>query len=314
MKDCKILITGITGMIGSTLAKYILKEYSGVSIIAPVRDMEKGERMFGGVADVKLLEYDLCYTDFSFACGVDYIVHCAAPTSSRFFVEHPLETYNFIVTSSENLLRFVKEEKSVKKAVFLSSLEVYGTIEDDCEAVTEDMQGYVNPLSVRCSYPMAKRAMEHLCCLYAKEYGVPAVIGRLTQTTGKGASDEDERIIVSFCKKAKRGENIVLHTSGESARPYCHAMDAASAIVTLLLRGASGEAYNIANESTYLSAMELALYVKECINPNVSVVTDIKNDGVYAPTTHLRLSTEKLKALGWSPLHGIQDICQDCVI
>ena len=41
----------------------------------------------------------------------------------------------------------------IKGFVFLSSLEVYGTIIDDNEPVTEDVQGYLDPMSVRSSYP-----------------------------------------------------------------------------------------------------------------------------------------------------------------
>lgn len=74
----------------------------------------------------------------------------------------------------------------IKGFVFLSSLEVYGTIIDDNEPVTEDVQGYLDPMSVRSSYPMAKRAAENLCCLYADEYNVPVKVARLTQTTGAG--------------------------------------------------------------------------------------------------------------------------------
>ena len=104
----------------------------------------------------------------------------------------------------------------------------------DTNAVTEEVQGYLDPMAVRSSYPMAKRASENLCCLYASEYGVPVMIARLTQTTGAGIAKDDNRIIAQFAKLASQGKDIVLNTTGESARPYCYTTDTISALLFIL--------------------------------------------------------------------------------
>lgn len=100
-------------------------------------------------------------------------------------------------------------KSEVKSFVYLSSLEVYGTITDDSILVTEDIQGYLEPMAVRSSYPMAKRATENLCCLYASEYGVNVKVARLTQTTGAGVSNDDNRVIVQFCRLAVQDKDII---------------------------------------------------------------------------------------------------------
>ena len=243
---------------------------------------------------------------------MDFIIHCAAPTSSKFFIEHPIETFDTIVQTTGKLLSYARKNMH-KGFVYLSSLEVYGTITDNSVVVTEEMQGYIDPLNMRSSYPMAKRAAEHLCYLYATQYGLPIKIARLTQTTGPGISKDDNRVIAQFARLASKGQDIILHTTGESARPYCYTTDAVSAILYILLKGTSGGAYNVANEETYISARGMAEFLRNNFNPSINVRVELNENMGYAPPTKLRLSTEKIKKLGWKPRKGLKDIFNNLI-
>lgn len=158
---------------------------------------------------------------------------------------------------------------------------------------------------------MAKRAAENLCCLYASEYGVPVMVARLTQTTGAGISQDDNRVIAQFARLAANGNDIVLHTTGESARPYCYITDAISAILFILLKGQSGEVFNVANEDTYISAKDMAEYVRDNFNPSITVRMELKDNMGYAPVTKLKLSASKLRSLGWEPKYNLNGIFLD---
>lgn len=59
--------------------------------------------------------------------SVDFLIHGASPTASRYFVEHPLETLETAVQGTSNMPHLA-EEKQVKKMVYLSSIEVYGSV------------------------------------------------------------------------------------------------------------------------------------------------------------------------------------------
>ena len=254
LENSTFLITGATGLIGSCLIFCLLELKKNIRVIAPVRNIAKAKLMFEDKATyVEFIEYDI--TNYDNICNVDYIIHCAAPTSSKFFVEKPVETFCAILDGTKKLLHYASQHP-IKSFVYLSSLEVYGEIQDDSKIIAENVQGYIDPLSIRSSYPMAKRAAENLCCLYASEFGVPAKIARLTQTTGPGIAKDDNRIIAQFARLTSQKKDIILHTTGESARPYCYTMDCVSAILYILIRGEIGEAYNIANEETYISAKE----------------------------------------------------------
>lgn len=309
LSDSKFLVTGATGLIGSTLIHCLLALKKGISIIAPVRNASKAKEMYSAdeLKNIRLIECDIVKYDYNQLSDVDYIVHCAAPTSSKFFVEQPVETFNIILDGTKVLLEYAKNH-SVKGFVYLSSLEVYGEIHDDSTSVTEDVQGYLNIMSVRSSYPMAKRAAENLCCLYANEYKVPVMVARLTQTTGVGISKEDNRVIAQFARLASQGNDIILHTTGEAARPYCYTTDAISAILYILLKGSKGEAYNVANEETYISARGLAEYLRDNFNPNINVRVELNDNMGYAPATKQRLSTYKLSMIGWKPQYNLYRI------
>lgn len=305
------LITGATGLIGSTLIHCLLALEKSVKVIAPVRNAAKCNTLFSQdeMSAIIIVECNLESVDYSSLGSVDYIIHCAAPTSSKFFVEHAIETFEIIYNGTERLLKYAKEN-AVKGFVYLSSLEVYGTMTDDAVPVPESCQFYLDPLSVRSSYPMAKRATEHLCHLYAKQHGVPVKIARLTQTTGAGIAKDDNRVIAQFARLASQGQDIILHTTGEAARPYCYTTDAISGILYILLKGKDGEAYNVSNDETYISARGMAEYLRDNFNPKISVRVELNDNMGYAPATKLKLTSAKLVDLGWMPKYGLKEIFQ----
>ena len=309
LSHSRFLITGCTGLIGSILAHSLLAIKQDIDIIAPVRNIKKGVDLFdeAELKNIHFIECDLSQFDYSEIGEVDFIVHCAAPTSSKFFVEKPVETFNTIVNCTQVLLEYVRRFP-VKGFVYLSSLEVYGTILDDLNFVTEEVQGYLDPMATRSSYPMAKRAAENLCALYATEYNLNIMVARLTQTTGVNVSSTDNRVITQFCRLASQGQNIILHTQGRAARPYCYTTDCVSAILYILLKGEKGNAYNVANADTYISARGLAELLRDNFNPNISVEFRLNDNMGYAPETKLRLSTAKLQELGWSPQNDLKTI------
>ena len=311
LRNSSFVVTGATGLIGSTLVRCLLALKANIKIICPVRDINKAERLLYPEDDVreqlKFVDYDINNFDYDVIESVDYIIHCAAPTSSKFFVEHPVETFNAIVNGTTNILRFAMTHP-VKGVVFLSSLEVYGELHNDNIAISENIQGYVNPLSVRSSYPIAKRAAENLCCLYANEYDIPVMIARLTQTTGAGVSQNDNRVITQFARLASQGKDIILHTTGESARPYCYTIDCISALLYILLKGTKGKAYNVANPSTYISVRDMAKYLRDNFNPAINIRYDLKQGEGYFPSTKQKLSTAELNAIGWTPFFGLSEI------
>lgn len=312
LKGKTFLITGATGLIGSVMIKCLqeLSKQRGldIKILAVVRSLEKANLLLGPNDEgLQFLQIDLKEINAdSIGQRVDYVIHLASPTAGRFMEENPVETFDLAYRSTFALLTFVKQA-DVKSMVYVSSLEYYGQVLDD-RLITEDMQGYVDPVSPRSSYPMGKRAAEYLCYAFSKEYGTPANVARLTQTFGAGISENDNRVFAQFARSIIKGEDIVLHTTGESVKPYCYTMDCIAAILCILLKGKSGEAYNVANQDTYISIRDLAEFMKQHFNPNIDVRVELNDNMGYAPVTKLRLSAQKLMALGWQPRYDLREM------
>lgn len=303
----RFMITGATGLIGSTLVRCLLALDNGVSITIPVRNKEKAIAMYGADASrLNIVECDLMEYCTSLDEEFDYIIHCASPTAGKYMNEHPVETYELAVETTRALLQYARKH-TIKGLVYVSSLEYYGQNFDD-QIITEDFQGYVDATSARSSYPMGKRAAEYLCASYALEYGIFAKVARLTQTFGAGVAADDNRVFAQFARSVMAGTDIILHTTGESAKPYCYTTDCASAILTILLKGENGEAYNVANQDTYISIRSMAEFLRDNFNPQIKVTVEEHPEMGYAPVTKLHLSSEKLMALGWKPQYDLKEM------
>ena len=235
-----------------------------------------------------------------------YIIHCASPTAGKFMTEHPVETYEWAYDSIRELLKHA-QRTDARGLVYVSSLEYYGQNFDDA-IITEDKLGYVDNTDPRSSYPLGKLAAEYLCVAYAKEYGVKAKVARLTQTFGAGVSADDNCVFAQFAKSVIKGEDIVLHTTGESAKPYCYTIDCISAILHILLKGDKGEAYNVANQDTYIYIKDMAEFLRDNFNSEIDVRLEPHSEMGYAPITKLHLSSEKLMALGWKPRYDLKEM------
>lgn len=312
LQDSVIVITGATGLIGSCIVNCLLALKCRMRIILPVRNREKARMLFAENAlKLEIVECDLMQWFQNFNEKCDFIIHLASPTAGKYMVEHPVETYSLALDSTKLILEYCRGNQ-VKSFIYVSSLEYYGQNTDD-KVIKEDFYGYIDATSPRSSYPLGKRAAEYMCTAYAKEYGVPVKIARLTQTFGAGVSADDNRVFAQFARSIIDGKNIVMHTKGESAKPYCYTTDCVSAILYVLLRGVDGEAYNVANQSTYISIKDMALFLQKNFNPLVNVVVEEHPEMGYAPVTKLNLSSEKLMMLGWKPVYNLYEMF-NCLI
>lgn len=307
----KVLITGASGLIGKAIAEYLLNNATGVKIVALARNEAKIRAAFN-MADLKRVEFLICdINDLKpNDMGVDYVIHAACQTASKAFVENPVETIKGVVGGTVNVLEFARAN-NVKGFVYLSTMETYGT-PFSSDKIYENSSAFLDQTSVRASYPESKRLAECLCAAYGSEYGVPTKIVRLTQTFGEGVSYDDRRVFAEFARCVIERKNIVLKTKGETERNYLYVGDAVLAILTVLLRGEIGQAYNAANEETYCSIFDMAqMVVARFGDGKIKVVFDeesnVEKSG-YAPTLKMNLCCDKLKKLGWSATVGLEEM------
>lgn len=305
----RMVVTGATGLIGSNLVLILLEvsKYleSPISIVVLVRNKEKAERIFGD--NVEYIVGDVC-DDINVAGDVDYIIHGASQTSSKAFVNEPVETINIAYSGTKNILELARI-KDVKGLVYLSSMEVYGSPQTD-DKIDEFYHSNLDTMNPRNSYPESKRMCESLCTSYYSEYGVPARVVRLTQTFGPGVAYNDGRVFAEFARCAIEGKDIVLHTKGDTKRNYLYTGDAVTAILLVLIKGESGLAYNAANEDTYCSIYEMAELVCKLGKHESKVRVEIEPESNYgyAPVLCMNLNSERLKQIKWKPYKNLEEM------
>ena len=297
-----VFVTGATGLVGSMLVRTLCAAPVEITVIAHVRNEQKARSMFGD------LPITYCLGDVtapvSYAGPVDHILHTASVTASKAFVTQPVETLMTAIDGTKNLLEFARE-KAVKSLVYVSSMEAFGITDPSLERVKENNLGYIDILSVRSSYSEGKRICECLCAAYASEYGVPVKIARLAQTFGAGVSVADGRVFAQFTKSCLAGTDIVLHTAGKSMGNYCYTADAVRGLLTILLKGENANAYTVVNPATSMQIREVAKLVSDTLTEGrTQIIFDIPESALtygYAPDVTMRLSGDKLMALGWKP-------------
>lgn len=306
-----IMVTGATGLIGSlcikAIAVYNQCHTEKIEAIGLARSEEKVKAVFSEeygrneMEEISFIYQDIS-TPLALQSHIDYIIHTANSTNSKFFMTNPVEVIESIYTGTKRILEFAVQ-KRIKGLVYLSSMEVFGRVDSE-NRIDEEQIGYLDIHNIRSCYSEGKRLAELMCKSYASEYGIPVRTARLAQTFGAGVSKTENRVFAQFARSAIRGEDIVLHTRGLSVGNYCYTRDVIKALFLLLIKGENGVAYTVVNEETTRTIAEMAQMVAEKFsNGRSKVVFEIPegNQFGYAPDTKMRLSGEKLRKLGWKP-------------
>lgn len=314
LKYHTVLVTGATGLIGSQFIRALAYCNSKMSlhmrILALVRNLEKAKVIFGTAEGITIIKGDVTTSFTEYLpenVKIDDIIHAASITASKMMISNPVETISTALDGTKNMLELAKKHNAVM--LYISSMEVYGTFEQETYVSEKDM-GYLNPLAVRSNYPLCKRMCENMCIAYHTQYGVSVRIARLSQTFGAGILPGENRVFAQFAKSVILNENIVLHTKGLSQGNYCYTRDTVAALILLLCKGEDGQAYNVSNEETHTTISDMAHLVAEKIaGGKIQVIYDIPKENTYgyASETKMKLNTTKIKSLGWHPTVGLEE-------
>lgn len=315
LSGTNILITGATGLIGSTLVEVLMSNpHRDYCVYASGRNEERARKRFGNYLSLDsffFLEYDVMsplQSDIQF----DYIIHAASNASPNAFSKNPVEIIKANIIGVSNLIEYGIEH-GMKRFLYVSSGEIYG--EGDGRVISEDYSGYVDCLNPRSCYPSSKRASETLCSSYVSEYGVDIVIARPCHIFGPHFTENDNRVYAQFIRNILSGEDIVMKSSGEQMRSWCYVLDCVSALLYVLLKGVSGEAYNIADSKSVITIRQLAEMLANIGKRRVVIEMPSETEKrSFNPVTKSVFSVKKLEALGWSISGSMEDKLMKTII
>lgn len=306
----RLLVTGGTGMIGSRLVCAILEMGIDIDITLVVRDECKARARFANWENDERIHFVLCELGVGEELKVDgefdYIIHLASTTHPKAYAETPISTIMLNVMATQRLLDIAAYCKGCR-FVYASSVEVYGQNRGDVELFDEKYCGYIDCNTLRAGYPESKRCGEALCQAYAKERGVDVVIARLARVYGPTLLTTDTKALSQFIWCAIGGKDVVLKSEGNQYFSYLHCDDAVSGLLTIMLKGVTGEAYNVADAESDIRLKDLASLIAECTATKVVYdLPDAIEAAGFSTATKARLDGGKLKALGWKPKYDIE--------
>ena len=300
----RILVTGAAGFIGSNYVRRV-NDHSleGISSIIAVDSLT-----YAGV--IENLREVLTNENFSFIHGdirdaglvsgllgsVDAVINFAAESHVDRSIQSSAEFVSTNIGGVQVLLDAIKSSGRKIRFVQVSTDEVYGSInegswDENC------------PLRPNSPYSASKAGGELLARSYHRTHGMDVVITRCSNNYG--THHFPEKLIPLFITNLIEGKKVPLYGNGKNVRDWLHVDDHCRGIHAALMKGKSGEAYNLGGgrELNNLEITELILKAMDADESSIEYVEDRKGHDFRYSVDWTRINRE----LGYEPQVTFED-------
>ena len=266
----KLLVTGGLGFIGSNFILKFLENDNNEVVnvdaefygsdnrnLSKIKDSEKYNFVKGNISNKKLMEEQISKCDaivnFAAESHVDRSINDANP----FLVSN--------IRGAFTILDIITKQK--KRMVQISTDEVFGSLENG----TADEQSKFNPSS---PYAATKAAAELLINSYVTTFNSDVIITRCTNNFGP--RQFPEKLIPKTIILANNDMKIPIYGTGKNIRDWIFVEDHCNAVNMALLKGNSGESYNISanNEIDNITIVKKILEIMDKPNDLIEFVED----------------------------------------
>tara|TARA_B100000085_G_scaffold182429_1_gene166688 strand:- start:996 stop:1970 length:975 start_codon:yes stop_codon:yes gene_type:complete len=251
----KVIITGGAGFIGSNLAEHLFK--NGTKEILIIDDFSTGSFkniehleniniIDSRIEDVEDLEKQLSSYDFCF--------HLAAGVGVKYIMDNVSKALNTNIEATHKIFNVCS--KLNIPILITSTSEVYGVSED--EIWTEETKSLLGPpTKLRWSYATSKLIDEFMALAEYNDGNLNPIIVRLFNIIGPNQSSEFGMVVPKFVDAAIKGDEIIIHGTGEQTRSFTWVGDVVNYFRELALIEPYGEIFNI-GQPEEISIKELA--------------------------------------------------------
>lgn len=283
----RVLLTGASGFIGRHVLGQLVK--AGVETVVVGRS--RPDSYTGDYIEADLLQAE-AYKNVARLARASHLIHLA------WYVEH-----GQFWTSPINL-RWV--EASVRLVESFCAVGGEAVITAGTCAEYDWSYGFCRedstPLNPATLYGTAKDATRRLLEAVCKRHQTRFVWGRIFIPYGKG---EDSRRLIPSLIEVFQGKRPPFGVNAHAYRDFLHVEDVASGFIRLLVSNAEGN-YNIASgHPTQIG--EVVRFIAHAFQSDPHLILDLSTERPGEPEI-LFGDSQKLKALGWQPMHSIKQI------
>lgn len=247
----RIFLTGGTGFFGKWLLNFFKTVETDVVVLSrnPPGFLAQFP-MFANSPRITFVHGDI--RDFPFPDGrYDYVIHAATEAGTKLEHENPAEMQSVIEDGTRRVLQFSKQS-GAKRLLYVSSGAVYGVQPPVLPHVEETFS--CNPVT---AYGRGKLQAEQMC----RDFGIETVIARCFAFVGPWFPLDADFAIGNFIGNCLKNESIEIKGDGTPMRSYMYGSDLVDWLLTLLVKGRAGEAYNVGSD-VCISIAELAQTVR----------------------------------------------------
>jgi len=241
----RLLVTGITGFVGSHMAEYALAQ--GAQVFGSARWRSRTENIEHLKDKIQLVECDLrdvaSTRRLLETTSPTHVVHLAAQSFVGTSWHSPAETMSTNITSQMNLLEGMRALKLEARFLAIGTSEEYGLVHPDELPIKE-----TNPLRPLSPYAVSKVAQDMMGFQYFRSYGLPIV--RTRAFNHEGPRRGEVFVTSNFAKQVAEIEAglrkpVMFVGDLTPRRDYSDVRDIVQGYWMLLDRGEPGEVYNL---------------------------------------------------------------------
>lgn len=307
----KVLITGVSGFVGSHLADYLvsLNAFDVYGTYLSQRSLSNIENIKSSISieQVDLLDTKKTLEVIS-KIKPDFIYHLAALPAVGDSYLRPLETVVNNVGAEISLLEAVKNAQLNSRILVVTSADIYGKVRAEDIPIDED-----TPFNPTNTYAVSKIAQDFLALQYFNSFNLPIIRSRPFNHIGPRQTAGF--VVADFAKKIaeiEKGVSAPVMKVGniETRRDFTDVRDIVKAYEMLIEKGELGEVYNVGRGESYRISEILEKLISYS---TVSITVETDTDLLRAKDAPDRVCDNKkfVDLTGWTPNISIDDTLKD---
>jgi GDP-4-dehydro-6-deoxy-D-mannose reductase len=295
----RLLITGITGFVGSHMAEYALSQ--GAEVFGSARWRSRTENIEHLRDRIQLIDCDLrdsaSVRRLLLTSTPTHVIHLAAQSFVGSSWHTPGETIATNTACQVNLLEGLRELQILPRFLVIGTSEEYGLVHADEVPITES-----NPLRPLSPYAVSKVAQDMMGFQYFKSYGLPII--RTRAFNHEGPRRGEVFVTSNFARQVAEIEAglrdpVMFVGDLNPRRDYSDVRDIVRGYWMLLERGEPGEVYNLCSGRSWLIQGVLDFFLEQSTRKGIAVEVDPAR---LRPSDVMVLegdSSKIRKAVGW---------------